>query len=135
MKFTKRLILDTSELLRWWNERRSNFGGMLTPSVAESWARELIEKHDTNAIVTPVYLEVMAGTRSKKDHEMMRAYLRPFACVDEQKLLPRDWQEALRLAQRVPHDQRPRDLGDCLIRAIANRLSCNVLTLDQGFPR
>jgi predicted nucleic acid-binding protein len=135
MKLTKRLILDTSELLRWWNERRSDFGGPLAPSLAENWARELIEMHDTNAIVTPVYLEVMAGTRSKKDHELMRAYLRPFACVDEKKFLARDWQEALRLAQRVPRDQRPRDLGDCLIRALANRLHYNVFTLDKGFPQ
>jgi predicted nucleic acid-binding protein len=135
MKLTKKLILDTSELLNWWHERRSEFGGILTPAVAEDWARQLIQKHDTNAIVTPVYLEVMAGTRSKKEHELMRAYLRPFVCVDEQKIIPRDWQEALRLAQRVPRNQRPRDLGDCLIRAIANRLNCNVFTRDKDFPR
>jgi hypothetical protein len=102
--------------------------------VAEDWARQLIQMHDTNAIVTPVYLEVMAGTRSKKDFQLMRAYLGPFVCIDEQKFLPHDWQEALRLAQRVPRDQRPRDLGDCLIRALANRLNCNVFTLDKGFP-
>jgi len=49
-------------------------------------------------------------------------------------VLPQDWEEAVRLAQRVSRVPVPRDLGDCLIRAIADRLRFQVFSLDESFP-
>lgn len=128
-------ILDTSVLLRWWNLCRSRNRGEVKAEQAESWGRELSTREDTTAIVTPVLLEILGGATGVAELRLMRAFLRPFRCVDEQRVTPPDWQEAIRLAQRVPPDKAPRDFGDCLIRAIANRLKHRVLTLDKRFPR
>jgi predicted nucleic acid-binding protein len=49
-------------------------------------------------------------------------------------ILPEDWQEAIRIASRVPRSPAPRQLGDCLIRAIAHRLKYEVFTSDMNFP-
>jgi predicted nucleic acid-binding protein len=38
------------------------------------------------------------------------------------------------LVRRVPPDGSRRQMGDCLIRAIADRLNAEVLTRDAGFP-
>jgi hypothetical protein len=130
----RKVILDTSVLLRWWNQCRSRHRGEITPAHAERWARRLIALHDTDAIATPVFLEVIGGTTSAREGRLMRSYLAPFQCIDEQRIPPQDWRDATRKAQRVPNDRRPRDLGDCLIRAVADRLTYEVLSYDQGFP-
>ncbi len=127
-------VLDTSVLLRWWNQRRSRHRGPVTADHAGAWGRELAAMRRTTAIVTPVFLEVVGGTTSAAELRLMRAFLEPFECVDEQRIIVRDWEEARRLAQRVRRDRRPRQLGDCLIRALANRLHYEVRTDDTAFP-
>jgi hypothetical protein len=129
-----RIVLDTSVLPHWWNERRSRHRGAITAEHARAWGRELAAIEKTTAIVTPVLLEVVGGTTSAAELRLMRAFLKPFECVDEQRIPSQDWDEARRLAQRVPRDRRPRQLGDCLIRAIANRLRYGVRSRDTGFP-
>jgi len=99
------------------------------------WAEELIEIHDTNAIVTPVKIELLAGVMSQLEGERTRQYLACFDCVDKGDIRSQDWVDAERIASRVPHNPQPRQLGDCLIRAIANLLRYDVLTRDLGFPR
>lgn len=130
----KRIILDTSVLIRFWQQRSGGSLRAVTPAAAADWGQELIKIHDTDAIVTPVYLEMIAGVRSQQELRLTRAYLGCFRCIDGREIPAEDWREALRLAQRVPRDSSPRGLGDCLIRAIANRLKHSVQTLDQGFP-
>ncbi len=127
-------VLDTSVLLHWWNQRRSRHRGPVTAAHARAWGRELAAIEETTIIVTPVLLEVVGGTTSTAELRLMRAFLEPFECVDGQRITARDWEEARRLAQRVPRDRRPRQLGDCLICAIANRLHYKVRTDDTAFP-
>ena len=62
-----------------------------------------------------------------------KKYLEAEKLVDRQNIPPADCQEAQRLSQRVRRDGKRRQLGDCLIRAIANRLNFDVLTNDEGF--
>ncbi|MGO8902431.1 MAG: hypothetical protein ACLQU5_29400 [Isosphaeraceae bacterium] len=102
---------------------------------AESWALRLIEIERSDAIVTPVLIEFLRGIGDKREMILARAFLKPFKAIDDRRTLKRDWQEALRLAERVPANRRPRDLGDCLIKAIAQRLNYEVRSLDTGMPR
>jgi predicted nucleic acid-binding protein len=102
--------------------------------MAGEWGKQLIKIHDSDAIVTVIMIEILGGTTSAAELTLMRAFLRPFQCVDQQKVTAHDWREAIRLSSRVPRDRRTRQLGDCLIRAIANRLHYDVITHDQGFP-
>ncbi len=99
----------------------------------QRWAQELIDLYDTDAIVTPVYVEMVGGATSRQQLELTKAYLSEFECIDAKVVTPADWVETIRLDQRVPARARPRDLGDCLIRAIANRLRHDVMTFDTGF--
>jgi predicted nucleic acid-binding protein len=127
-------VLDTSVLIRWWKVCRARTRVELTPALVRGWARELIAFYKTDAIVTPVYLEMIAGVTDQEELRLTRAFLGEFRCIDEGHIPQQDWQEALRLAQRVPRDAKPRQLGDCLIRAIANRLKHKVTTHDTSFP-
>jgi len=92
-----------------------------------------IEQSD--ATVTPVLLEFLCGVVDKRDMILARAFLKQFKAIDDRRILKPDWQEARRLAERVPANGRPRDLGDCLIRTIAQRLNYEVQSLDTGMPR
>jgi predicted nucleic acid-binding protein len=130
----KKRILDTNILIGLWQQRRSNSQAPVTTAKVKSWAKELINLYDTNAIVTPVYLEMLAGVSSKRELGLTRAFLDEFTCIDEGQIPKEDWDNAIRLAARIPRDGRPRQLGDCLIRALADRLRCEVITRDVGFP-
>jgi predicted nucleic acid-binding protein len=77
----------------------------------------------------------IAGIQSSSEMELARSYLAEFEIVDEGRILEEDWEHAKRLAARVPRDGKPRQLGDCLIRAIAIRLKCEVRSLDTRFQR
>ena len=128
-------ILDTSVLVKHWRLRRGEASGTVTPADVGTWARELISAWGTDAIVTPVQVEFVAGTTSARELQLARAFIEEFQVVDGGKVLNIDWQETLRIASRVPRDGRRRQLGDCLIRAIAKRLNHDVRSHDQGFPR
>lgn len=132
----KKKILDTSVLLDHWQKCRS---GKPLSEVnlrdVKVWAKELIAFHQSNAIVTPVYVEIMAGTMNRWQLQLTRAFLEAFDCVDDHHVTREDWSQAIRLAQRIPYKPHPRDLGDCLIRAIADRFHYEVWTLDGKFVR
>ena len=97
------------------------------------WAKELIRLEDTDAIVTPVVVEFLAGVRSSHELKLTRVFLSAFRVIDGRKILDVDWSEAERLASRVPRDGKPRDLGDCLIQAIGTRLRYEVGSMDRRF--
>ena len=107
----------------------------MTEAALRTWGGNLIEMHSTNWICSPVVIEVLAGTRNKRELALHRAYLSAFAIIDEGKIPPMDWQKAQHWAQRVPDNRhvRARSLGDCLIRAIAERLHCDVLASDRWY--
>ena len=106
-----------------------------TEADARMCAHELIEAEGSSLIVSPVMIEFLAGTQSKDELRLARAFIDSFEIADQGKFLKRDWVEAKRLAEHVPRSGRPRDLGDCLIAALANRLKLEVRTGDSGFPK
>lgn len=128
-----RRILDTSILIRHWQRHAKSL------QTAEDAARlgcELDALYNTKAILTPVYIEFVAGARTAAELELSRAYLAVLEIVDAGRILKEDWQKARQIAERVPRNGKPRQLGDCLIRAIAVRLKYyDVLTADDSFPR
>jgi predicted nucleic acid-binding protein len=81
----------------------------------------------------PVYIEFLAGVRNSVELQLATAYLKEFEILDNGTVEKADWSEAERVARRVPQDGRPRQLGDCLIRALAKRLRGDVATLDLRF--
>ena len=85
-----KFVLDTSVLLQWWNRCRSQARRAPTLPQAEAWARGLIARRKTKAIVTPVYLDVVGGATNGQGVRLMRAYLAPFECIDHQRILPQD---------------------------------------------
>src|SRR5437660_193519 len=118
----KKVVLDTSVLISFWRQRRAAALVNNSAKQAESWGRDLVRLHDTDAIVTPVYIEMVAGTMNRHELSLTKAYLKTFRCIDQGNILSRDWQEAIRVAQRIGRQPLRRDLGDCIIRAIADRL-------------
>jgi predicted nucleic acid-binding protein len=136
-----RRILDTSVLIRCWQHHQQALlkrGVKLedfTTADAEAWADKLIELHGNAEIVTPVRLEFLAGTRNPHELRLATAFLGRFHVTDKGNVTAADWQTAEQQASRISPDGKPRDLGDCLIGAIAQRLRRDVFTLDQRFRR
>ncbi|HUT10885.1 MAG TPA: PIN domain-containing protein [Thermoguttaceae bacterium] len=130
----RKTVFDTSVLIRHWIHCGGRSPKNKTLADAESWGRSLVEAHDSNAVLTPVYIEFVAGARSTAELRLAEAYLEQFEIIDNRSILKQDWEEAERLARRVPRSGKPRQLVDCLVRAIANRLNRDVFTLDQTFP-
>jgi len=128
-----RRILDTNVLIGHWRRCRAQTNHP-TADNAERWGEELVRLYNSNLIVTPVRLEFLAGTRSAEELQLADAYLLQFFLADEGRIAEEDWKGAERLSRRVPRDGSPRHLGDCLIRAIANRLRLEVFSLDSSFP-
>jgi predicted nucleic acid-binding protein len=127
-------VFDTSVLIRRWERRGGHTSSGTTERHVKQWARELIQAYRADLILTPVYVEFVAGVTSARELALARAFLAEFTVADDQKITPADWRNAVRIAQRVPRDGQRRQLGDCLIAAIADRLGLNVITLDLRFP-
>ena len=104
-----------------------------TPEDASRWAEDLIELRRTRWIASPVLIEFVAGARSSHELALGRAYLGRFEVIDRGNIPKACWDEALRVAERVPRDGKPRQLGDCLIKAIAKHFKRAVVALDKGF--
>jgi len=128
-------VLDTCVLVAYWRQRKTSQTGEPTVADVERWARELAAIHQGKAIVTPIHVEFLAGTRDSSEQRLAESYLAEFDTIDKGDIPKQDWDETLRLARRIPPKGKPRDLGDCLIRAIAKRLKHEVITIDAGFPK
>jgi len=103
-----------------------------SPADAKRCAGELIEPFGTDAIVSPVEIEFLAGIVDPHEMDLAEAFLQRFRIIDERRTPPEDWLEARRIAKHVVRNSGRRDLGDCLIAAIADRLHHEVLTKDRG---
>ncbi|HMP08501.1 MAG TPA: PIN domain-containing protein [Lacipirellulaceae bacterium] len=125
-----RRILDTNILVSYWNKRFHEHKRPCAIEDARGWARELIKTMGSNAIVSPVQIEVLAGTTTHEKLQLTRAFLGEFAVLDEGRISLADWQAARNYAERIPQNAKPRDLGDCLIHALADRLHLEVLSGD-----
>jgi predicted nucleic acid-binding protein len=131
-------VFDNSVLCHWWRQWSKELGAEPDERVAVDWARRLAAQYKADAIVTPVRIEFICGARNRAELDAFRAFLSRFRVIDEGRVLAEDWAEAERLAAWTPRHgrrhKRRRQLGDCLIRAIAKRLKHDVLTFDTGFP-
>ena len=128
-------VLDTVYLIRLWHGHYPSPASVRSEAAARAAAQAAHRVFGTVAIVTPVRIEFLAGLRDREELRLADIFLGEFELLDEGRVVTDDWREAERLARRVPHDGRARDLGDCLVRAIADRLNAEVLTQDQSFPR
>lgn len=134
----RKRILDTNKLINHWTaewNKAKNHRTQLTKEDTRQWARNLIATVQNDIILTPIYLEFIAGTRSSNELELARAFLQEFNCIDNCEITFQDWREAERYASHVPNDGHPRDLMDCLIKAIAKRLRMDIDTADKRFAR
>jgi hypothetical protein len=95
-------ILDTSVLLHHWSRSGGNSPADRTVDEAKGWGKELAGLHDTDAIVTPVYLEMVVGVVSAHQLDLMRAFLGHFRIIDNGNLTPEDWKEAAVSASACP---------------------------------
>jgi predicted nucleic acid-binding protein len=132
----RKRILDSNKLINHWHAawtKAKNSRRQLTTADVKQWAQDLIATAQNNAILTPIYLEFIAGTRSSNELELARAFLQEFERIDKGEIRSQDWHEAERYASQVPRDGRPRDLVDCLIKAVAKRLRMDIDTADKRF--
>ena len=128
-----RRLLDTNILCVCWRRTAPWDLSTVSEEDARRWARNLIEFEETNAVASPVVLEILGGVRTKRELVLTETFLSEFRVIDNGKVLREDWDEAKRSARRVPPDGKPRDLGDCLIQSIAKRLRYDVRTFDRRF--
>jgi predicted nucleic acid-binding protein len=97
--------------------------------------QEAHQAQDTNANCYASYVEFIAGVRSSVELKLARSFLYEFVTVDKGKVTEDNWGRAMQFAARIPKDGKPRELGDCLILAIADRLKHDVQTLDRRLRR
>ena len=129
-----RSLLDTSVLIGNWNRLSRGQIVNKTESDGRDWAKRLVVLHKTSNVSTPVVVEFLAGSRNRHELLLARAYLQQFDIIDNGRILQEDWNRARRIAERIPPDGKRRQMGDCLIRAIAKRFNCEVITSDDRFP-
>lgn len=130
-----RSILDTNVLIE--QDRRGR-AALMRPARVEdcaSWARQLIDLRRTNAIVEPIYIDFLCGATSRDELPLYDAFLSQFERVDGGQVLEQDWHRAREIARTIRQLGRRRQLGDCLVRAIADRLRRDVITNEVDFPR
>jgi hypothetical protein len=96
----RKRVLDTSILSRHWHKCRAPQLATNTAQEARGWAKRLVALYDTEAIVTPIYLEMVAGVCSRHELQLTRADLGVFRCIDERRIGPSDWDAAIQWAER-----------------------------------
>lgn len=126
-------IFDSNRLIKQFRLLRPYAGK--NPADAKRCAGELIEAFGTDAIVSPVEIEFLAGIVDPHEMDLAEAFLQRFRIIDERRTPPEDWLEARRIAKHVVRNSGRRDLGDCLILAIAHRLHYDVSSSDGGLTR
>lgn len=131
----ERRILDTSVLIAGWRKNATGLIVHATIEDARSWADEVVRLRRSDAIVTPVKIEFLVGTRTGHELRLARAFLEAFRIIDGGEVQKEDFTAAINLAERIPPDGNPRQFGDCLIRALAQRLRHDVDSTDTRFPR
>ena len=124
--------LDTSELSAHFDRYKAKLH-RYTEEDAKQWAEGLIKFRETDVIVTPVFIELIAAAQNAHQLKMYRAYLSKFRRFDKGRILPTDWEQAANLAARIPRDGKPRQLGDCLLLALEKRFNLRFITRDKRF--
>ena len=137
-------VLDSNYLFKIWRGELPAPGGhgrVSSVELAIAAAQRWLKSSPGDCIVTPVRLEFLCGIRQADETAWAEAFLNRFVLLDEGKVIQEDWSFAERLAKRVARhgrtqreDAKPRQLADCLIRAICKRMHADVKTADVGFP-
>ncbi|MFO0964694.1 MAG: hypothetical protein U0793_03780 [Gemmataceae bacterium] len=127
-----RRVLDTGAHFFWARYTGKDALSLLGRRV--EWAKELIDLRNSNTIVTPVLVEFLCGARTNTERELFRAFLAPFQILDNREVAPDDWDCTQKYAERIPRDGKPRELGDCLIKALAEKYRRSVDSLETRFP-
>jgi predicted nucleic acid-binding protein len=130
-----RRVLDTNILLSFWWKRFKERPQERAEADARHWGRELIEAYQSNAILTPIAIELVMRSTNDVELKLRRAFLEAFDIVDQGRISREDWAAARRYAERIPPSGQHRQLGDCLILALAARLSLDVISADRGLIR
>ncbi len=127
--------MDTNVLIRHWGDNLG-YSRLQDISIRQvtAAAERLTVVQRSDAILTPVYVEFLCGHATAHSVRLAKAYLNRFAVLDAGRILPTEWKQAKRIAARVPADGLRRQMGDCLIRAIADRLNLEVVTFEKRFP-
>ena len=129
---SKRLA-DTNALIKHFRELRPY--DRKTTEQAEEWGRSYAREFNA-VIVAPVEVEFLAGIVDRHEMTLAEAYLRPFSLADRREPVARDWEEARRVAKHVGFQAARRQLCDCLITALADRLHIDVIqSEDKGLHR
>lgn len=128
-------VLDTNPLIAHWCRSRKGPLASYSRDDAARWASRLMELDGTSAVLTPIVIEFLCGARDGHELDLYRAFLSQFEVVDLGNVTQADLQKAQEIASRIPKNGKPRDLGDCLIAAIAGRLGYEVLTSDASLFR
>ena len=134
-------LLDTNQLIVYWRRRLAEGRGLPDEPTARRWGRELTDAVGADGIVSPVYLEFVGHAVTGEELRAYRAFLDALTVLDGWHVTPADLARARVLAERVPRRRRrgrparPRQAIDCVIRALADRLGCDVLTADVGLPQ
>ena len=126
-------VLDTNILIAHFLALRPLAGKGASDAVSS--ARRLIEDRGTDEIVSPVEVEFLCGVLERHEMRLREAFLSVFKVIDEHSTIPKDWSEAARYAKHPGFHASPRDLGDCLVSAIADRLGREVISDDKGLHR
>jgi predicted nucleic acid-binding protein len=131
-----RRILDTSILVSFWRRQiKKRSLDSISSQEVEKWVEDLQKNYSSKIIVTPVKVEFLAGARTKRELDLFRLFIDNFQLLDDQQTARQDWEQTLQSAERIPDDGKPRQLGDCLIRALAKRYRYDVETSDTSFPK
>jgi predicted nucleic acid-binding protein len=128
-------VLDTNILINHWRRHFSQINRkQINRDDAKECGRSLIKHQGSHAILTPIYLEFICGMNSAAEVDLARHYLGQFKIMDGGLIQRTDWETAKNYAARVPRGGSRRQMGDCLIRAVCDRLRLDILTADRGFP-
>jgi hypothetical protein len=80
-------------------------------------------------------VEFLCGVTDRNEMDLALAFLDAFENIDGGRILPEDWRAAGNRARRIPASRKPRQVVDCLLFAIAQRLSCDLITDDKDLRR
>jgi len=125
-------ILDTNVLINFWIQFRL---WQRNEAEVRMFAQRLMRIYNTDLIASPVRIEFLCGITSSHRPQLWTAFIQAFKTIDERNIPRADWEEAERIAKRVSRHGRPRKLGDCLLKAIALRLNCDIVTADSDFEQ
>lgn len=128
----KKRVLDTCISIDIWHGQSVSRIRVRSDETARAAARAWLKLRPNDAILTPIQLEFIGGTRDKDELRLADIFLAEFELLDEGIVLVEDWREAERRARWIRAKGRARGAFDCLIRAICDRLNAELDTHDTG---